>query len=650
VTRTETYRADIDGLRALAVLAVIAYHAFPGIAPGGFVGVDVFFVISGFLISSILVEAHRKGTFSFREFYARRIRRLFPSLMIVLLACWVAGWFVLFPAEYKSLGKHFLSGAGFSSNLLFWRDASYFDSASEVKPLLHLWSLGVEEQFYLAWPLVLLVGARLKRLASMIALVLAGSLALCIVRTSHDATAAFFSPVTRAWEFMLGAALAHERVMLAELPRRARTAIGLLGIALVVGSIGWMSRGLPYPGWRAAIPTVGTALVILSGPDGAVASVLSSRLLVGMGLISYPLYLWHWPLLAYARTIEDAEIAVAVRCVLIAASFGLATVCYRFVELPLRSRARARTKTLALLALGGAVVALGAVTYATDLVSPRMASRASEIDDAEQAAARTPVEACGNDDRLVGKAAAFCHRLGDAKLPAIVIWGDSHADAWTPVLFDLATERHAAVFVFSHPGCPPLLHVRRSDGVQNGASCAEIGYAEDVVASIRNLRPKGVFVIARWSLYANGWIAGGRLQAATHFLTTGDGAATLETSRAALAEQLPRTVDALRAVTPNVVVFKSLPVLKRFSNRSPVVRNLAIEPTLDEHRALERFSDAVIDPLGKAAAIRVFDPSTYTCGDTCASFINGVPLYIDDNHVSARGSFQLRDKIAPVFP
>jgi hypothetical protein len=284
------------------------------------------------------------------------------------------------------------------------------------------------------------------------------------------------------------------------------------------------------------------------------------------------------------------------------------------------------------------------------MVSPRMFELARSIDDAEQQAARTPAEPCDKDDRLVGAAAGFCHRLGDVtQRQVIVIWGDSHADAWTPLLFDLAKEHHAVVYVFSHPGCPPLLHVRRSDGVMNGASCGEFGYAEDIVASIANLKPNLVFVIARWSLYTNGWISGGRLQAATHFLTTGDGAATLDTSRAALAGELPRTIDALRAITSHVIVFKSLPVLKRFSKRSPVVRNPAIEPTLAEHRALERFSDEVIDSLVKATGIRVFDPGVYTCGDTCASFHDGVPLYIDDNHVSARGSFLLRDKIAPLF-
>ena len=205
-----TYRPDIDGLRAIAVLSVVIFHAFPKLIPGGFVGVDIFFVISGFLISTILFENIRDNTFSFTEFYSRRIRRIFPALFLVLLACYVFGWFALLPDEFMQLGKNIAAGAGFVSNFVLWSQSGYFDSAAELKPLLHLWSLGIEEQFYIIWPLMLWFASKRGLNVLTLTIVLAVvSFALCIFRGRYDAISAFYSPQTRFWELLIGAVVAY---------------------------------------------------------------------------------------------------------------------------------------------------------------------------------------------------------------------------------------------------------------------------------------------------------------------------------------------------------------------------------------------------------------------------------------------------------
>jgi peptidoglycan/LPS O-acetylase OafA/YrhL len=306
------YRADIDGLRAIAVLSVVAFHAFPGVVRGGFVGVDIFFVISGYLICTILFQNLERGSFSFTEFYVRRIRRIFPALVLVLVFVMVVGWFVLTADEYRQLGKQVAGGAGFVSNLLLWREAGYFDSSAEIKPLLHLWSLGIEEQFYLVWPCLLWFAWRRRFSPLTLTLVVAAaSFCLNIAVVQGDMVAAFYSPVTRFWELLSGSLLAwwhlHRAPDRAAGPVTANLLSGS-GLALLAAGFGMIHGELRFPGFWAAIPVAGALLVIAAGPAAwGNRVVLSSRICVWFGLISYPLYLWHWPLLSYARIVQGGH-------------------------------------------------------------------------------------------------------------------------------------------------------------------------------------------------------------------------------------------------------------------------------------------------------------------------------------------------------
>ena len=318
------YRPDIDGLRAIAVLAVIGFHASPSLIPGGFIGVDIFFVISGYLISTIIMNNLERSSFSFVEFYIRRINRIFPALFIVLFTCYIFGWFVLLPDEYKQFGKHVAGGAGFVSNFMFWIESGYFDNAAKTKPFLHLWSLGIEEQFYIIWPLLLWIAWKQRlNLLIITLLVMLISFALNITRVnSEHLDAAFYSPQTRFWELLVGSVLAyfnlHKQAYYSKLtlleawfdkrvgpliylhqsnPKNTLlNLLSFLGATLILISILLISKENSFPGWWALMPTAGAFLIILAGNKAWLnRAVLSHRSFVWFGLISFPLYLWHWP-------------------------------------------------------------------------------------------------------------------------------------------------------------------------------------------------------------------------------------------------------------------------------------------------------------------------------------------------------------------
>jgi peptidoglycan/LPS O-acetylase OafA/YrhL len=372
-----SYRPDVDGLRAVAVLAVLVFHAFPHVLPGGFVGVDVFFVISGYLITGIIQPAVAQGAFSLAGFYRRRIRRIFPALLLVLAFSVAAGHHLLLADEFRRLGRQIVAGASFASNFLFWSEAGYFDTESGLKPLLHLWSLGIEEQFYIVWPLLLMSTHRFGRRAlPAITAVSAVSLLLCLVLSYTNPTAAFYSPFSRAWELGLGGMLAFPQMRrrLQRLPdpagvRPDSSVPGWLvwtGALLILVAVLCLDRYQTYPGAAAMLPTLGTALLLAAGPRSWFnAQVLSRPPLVGIGLISYPLYLWHWPLLAFLRIASAGQESGWQKLLVLALSMLLAWMTWHWLELPVRRRwqtgARPLLAAMTLSAALGLGCALGAI-------------------------------------------------------------------------------------------------------------------------------------------------------------------------------------------------------------------------------------------------------------------------------------------------
>jgi peptidoglycan/LPS O-acetylase OafA/YrhL len=345
---TPSYRYDLDGLRGIAVIMAVTFHAFPGAWPGGFIGVEIFFVVSGFLIGTILLQSVKDGSFTYREFYARRVRRIFPALAVMLGAVLWAGWYLLLGDEYRQLGKHVVAGAGFFSNLAHWSEVGYFDKAAETKPLLHLWSLGVEEQFYIVLPPLLLLIHRLRlNTRATVGVLWLMSFALNLWLTSFDRTQAFYSPVPRLWELLTGCLLASYSLdPYPKLPQwfsswranpRLQNMTALAGLLLILIPSALLDRFSHFPGGWTLLPVFGTAMLIAVGDRALInRHVLANRVLAWVGLISYPLYLWHWPLLSIAHTMQGEVPAVMTRAVLVTLSVILAWLTYRFVETPLR--------------------------------------------------------------------------------------------------------------------------------------------------------------------------------------------------------------------------------------------------------------------------------------------------------------------------
>lgn len=440
------YRPDVDGLRAVAVLAVLAFHAFPGLAPGGFAGVDVFFVISGFLISGIIFQDLERGRFSFASFYWRRIRRIFPALVLVLAACLALGWLLLLPDEYNQLGRHVAAGAGFLANVSFWLETGYFDTAAELKPLLHLWSLGVEEQYYLAWPLLLYVFRR--HALWMIVALGAASFALNIWLTPRDPSAAFYLPFTRFWELLVGSALAWFASY-----KKTNNLAAFIGAGLVLAGFGLLNAERAFPGWWALLPVAGTALLIRAGPAAWInRRILAHPAAVFVGLISYPLYLWHWPLLAYARIVEGGEPSAAVRVFLLILSFALAWATYQFLEKPIRFGVLVRRIAVPALAATMVGVGFGGVAAYRSALEPHSASLplVGEI-------SRASSDWQYRGDRVIA---------GDTP-KAVLFFGDSHMQHYWPRIEKVLAERAApvrTVMVKTTGGCAPVPGIERKRG------------------------------------------------------------------------------------------------------------------------------------------------------------------------------------------
>lgn len=516
------YRPDIDGLRALAILPVVAYHAFPRYAPGGFIGVDIFFVISGYLISLILFRSLLNNDFSFAEFYAHRIKRIFPALILVASTCYAVGWFTLLPDEFKKLGKHIAAGMGFVQNFVLWKEAGYFDVASELKPLMHLWSLAVEEQFYLIFPL-LVWAAWKSRLNVLTGVIVLGAISFVLNQKGigKDAVKTFFAPQTRFWELMAGSALAYvygfrawrpsftrwihagifNRLFFREVPAEQdrgfllSSILSFLGLALIVYSITKYNHTMPYPGVRAVAPVLGAVLLILAGPQAWVnRQVLSRKVVVWVGLISYPLYLWHWPLLSFARIVESETPSRNIRIAAVAISFILAALTYYLIEKRVRYGRSTWRKVAVLSTLAVLVGYVGYNAYSRDGLDfrfPKIVKELSSYEYDHKTAYRgetcflKPEQDYSHFDRCVNE-------TNHPK--SIFIWGDSHAAHLYPGLKYRFSNEYS-IIQRTASGCPPIIDLV----IESRVHCKAIN--DHTLKTINQIRPDRVVLAAIWTSY-----------------------------------------------------------------------------------------------------------------------------------------------------
>ncbi|MGO9547362.1 MAG: acyltransferase family protein [Rhodomicrobium sp.] len=486
------YRPDIDGLRAVAVLAVVFYHAaLPGFS-GGFVGVDVFFVISGFLITQIVWSELEGERFSLVNFYVRRIKRIFPALFAVLIVTSIAAFFLLIPRDLRSFGQSLNATVLFFSNFYWLKHTNYFSGPTIDNPLLHTWSLAVEEQFYLVWPLALLFLSRVipaRKVPHVVLFLALVSLVLAEARLPDYQKDAFYFPWCRAWELLLGALLA----ILPANPRdrRVSAALGMAGIAAIALAVMFFDPSTKFPGLNAVLPCAGAALVIAAGSaSNPMGRVLSLEPIRQIGLISYSLYLIHWPLFSYAHLYLNTPLTLGPSLALVLLSVLLAYVSWRLVETPFRRGQFSRRKVFA-----SAAAAMSALYLAGGLYywSNGLPFRASE-----QVLAAQPLEGhsyCGR--QLIpglkgGTACVLGEDHGDAY--DFILWGDSHAAHYTPAIATLALAHRLSGAAFIHAGCHPFLgdtHTTRE--------CYEF---REMVARWVTKNPVKVAVLAgRWSTH-----------------------------------------------------------------------------------------------------------------------------------------------------
>ena len=628
------YRPDIDGLRAIAVLLVVSFHTYPNSVKGGFIGVDIFFVISGYLISTIIFANLQNNTFSFKDFYIRGIRRIFPPLILVLFSSLVFGWFGLIPDEYAELGSHIFGGATFTSNIILWNEAGYFDNSIELKPLLHLWSLAVEEQFYILWPFLIWSAWRLGfDIFKTICILGITSFCLNIYMANVNAIIDFYSPLTRFWELLSGAALSwlmlQKKINLSN--HGALATLGSsIGIMLIAVGCVLITSSTAFPGWWALFPTLGATLLIAMGPYSWInKKILSNRVLVWFGLISFPLYLWHWSLLAFWRVAEGVETHSYIKLRIVLFSIVLAWLTYYFIEKPIRLKGKIKTRYLII-----AIVLIGLVgghIYWIDGYKFRgsMKNIGITAEARDQFVGRNykyvKNDTCLKQYRFEGSSSYgwwFCIKSSDKK-PTIVLLGNSFANQLYPGLI-----RNQA---FVHQ---TFLSIGACDFGRDHGHKTDIGANNDPCGGDRPIREKEFIE----QLIVN--------EGSIRYAIL-DGISS--TSDPKYIARIKARIDFLEASEIKVIIFS--PHLRpRFDPKlcySTPFRSNAKDctfPISEREDALKNFKQ-LADLISKSNPNTLFfDQNEMYCKDSICSYLSsGMPFHRDDGHLSEYGSIRLQE-------
>lgn len=635
------YRPDIDGLRALAILTVVAYHTLPGVMPGGFIGVDIFFVISGFLISGIILGELRAASFSIAAFYGRRIRRIFPALILVIAATLLIGHFVLFPDEFTELGYDALAGVSFMANLALSHEANYFDVQAAGKPLLHLWSLGIEEQFYIAWPCALWLTRGNGRHGVWLAgAAIAGSFSLNLIglHVLGRENFVFYSPFTRLWELAGGS-------LLAMFPAKAIIAndkswvLAAAGAALIAAALVSINGYDLYPGAAALLPVVGTMALIAAGPNTWInRAILSNKAAVYIGLISFPLYLWHWPLMVFQAMLWPHS--AILRAGAVGLSFLLAALTFRYVERPIRSRyTRPDVRgaiTRGLLVANVLMGAVAALTYA-DRLTRALPASASRVLSARADWEFPSVTALDRRGNLIVQGIGT-----DRPLDITLYIGDSHAQQYWPRLEYLAGNGRVAMNsleVASYAGCPPLPGVTRLDP---SLKCPEF-FAQAIQRAL-SPQVKVVVFAAWWEWYFLPQVPGSPVAAPIYRVADSTRRPLRIDSPAGREEidEFGNLVHRLVGAGKRVYVLLSNPTSIALDPLSMVQRityKVSVPESIDRQE-FEARTEPVIAPLREVArrnGAGVVDPAEFLCDPMrcAAALTEGGPLYKDSNHLRA---------------
>ena len=633
------YRPDIDGLRAFSVFFVIGYHAFPEIFKAGFIGVDIFFVISGYLISSILIRNLKNNSFSFLDFYIRRIRRIFPALILVLVVCFAFGWFSLFPIEFKQLGKHIAGSAGFISNFILWNESGYFDNAANTKPMLHIWSLGIEEQFYFIWPLILwlIFKIRINYLLFIIFLIIV-SFSFNVYEAKIDKVATFYSPLTRFWELLVGGLLAiikddYKGSVNSEFNSNF---LSIFGVGLILLAFFFIDDESAYPGILALFPVIGSFFLILAGNNSIFNQiVLSNKVLVWFGLISFPLYLWHWPLISFARIVESDFPNENYRLISIVISIFLSWVTYKFLEKPIRyKKSKLITATLIILMTG--IGLTGLHSYKNDGLPNRsyvsnfneenfkMAFLFSEDDPISH---KKCMDTYGLKDFI-----RYCN-LTSSKKAKIALIGDSHARAlYDGLAFYLKKYNQDLLNLggrlFLDVETYPIGDKKEIEVYKGGIRATQFVLQEPSIEIV-------VMVSKGHYLTDNNWV----------FKLINN--QNLKDKKQVWEIAMRKTLDSAIENNKEVVFVIDNPSLgfdpksciygRPFSKNNSIKKSCTIPKSKYENES-KIYRKLVMSILNDYPSVKVFDAAEYLCDEKkCYGMLNGKILYRDNDHLSLEG-------------
>lgn len=642
--RHATYRPDVDGLRAVAVLSVILYHAGLKAMPGGYVGVDIFFVISGFVITTAIQPDLFAGRFSTRDFYERRIRRIFPPLFLMVAVSLAIGWFVMMPDDFKRLGQSSVANSVFLSNFYFMKDTGYFGATAAAKPLLHTWSLAVEEQFYLLLPLYPLLllrwsGAAMRWLTVGICM---ASLLLSVFATQYEPNLSFFLLPTRAWELLVGVLLAQGLV---PAPRKAfeEWARALAGIGLIAFSVVFYSEKTVFPGMAAIPPVLGSALIISAGMPsggGGANAWLASRPMVFIGKISYPLYLWHFPLLGFAGYLSLSGLGFFQTAAVNVMIFAIAVVSWRYVERPVRER-RVLAGQRALFLFGFLCIT---ATLLGGLAIHFKRGVESRFDGDQLKIVRGMTDRMVDRDRCMNlstdqiASGNWCRfgSGGSAGVPDIAIWGDSHGEALAPGISDVAARAGKQFLFAGHHGCAIGVHLQ--DTGWDGRACSVFSKATfDYLVATPTIRQ--VVLVSRWA----------PLRAASSAPLAG-------TTGMSVAASLTQVVVQLAAAGKHVWLVSPVPDVKTLVPRALYLKSLGLESDFELRPSEAAFYIAqknTLSLLGELAdrpGVSLISPHEVLCsGGWCEVEREGRPLYFDDNHLTTYGAKWVGTIFEPVF-
>jgi peptidoglycan/LPS O-acetylase OafA/YrhL len=644
------------------VLAVVLYHFGLPYLTGGFVGVDIFFVISGFLIGGILwAELALTGTLSLKRFYLRRIRRLAPAFFTMAAVTTVFATLILLPFEFRDFGKELIAATVWLSNVLFYRGAGYFDTGEASKVLLHTWSLSVEEQFYIALPLTLLIlKANRKLMIGVLVALWALSLVASISLTPSQPTATFYLFPFRAWELLSGVLLAVWGYQVKS-SWAVHPTLSWIGIALLYASLLLIQPGPGFPGWQVLVPVLGTILILLNGADrNPVNRVLASPVPVFIGLISYSLYLWHWPVLTLSTYWRDGYSGLLETLLWLGLAVALSVLSWALVEHPARRATLVPNNRLLIGSGAAAILALsvGAWAYRSDgapdrfgaMARPHIDASADFLQDWSRCTTTT-------DGPLAGVETCA---IGPAGPPEVLIWGDSHLRFIMEGVAAAAEQAAIPGIIVWHAGCPPLFGLTKTE---NSATPAQDLDCLTDTQTLRAALPgmtslNRIMLVGRWTYYAEG-TGTGRDAANRITLAPAAGSSLSGDTQAELyAAAMDATITELATLVGQIAVLRQVPELPGYDSRK--IARMLVHGQLTQEQAMPLFvvqqevlaarvaqAEAPLTQAAAAGRITLIDTWTVLCSDICSAMQAGRSYYFDNNHLNNTGALALQGLFIP---